>query len=152
MSEAAEVIKPLALAILLAFILTPLVECFENRGLPQASSVVLTSRRIRSAFSGNHQANARRIHDQWQSGRIDPAHAQLASGALRRKVDNHFGVRITDAYSAYHAALSIAAARNMILQRAAPEVLSAVSPPLEPAQELHEEAASSNPVVARANR
>src|SRR5205807_2090192 len=41
MSVAAEVIKPLALAILLAFILTPLVQWFENRRLPRAPSVVL---------------------------------------------------------------------------------------------------------------
>jgi predicted PurR-regulated permease PerM len=54
--------------------------------------------------------------------------------------------------SAYHVALSVAAARTMILDRVAPKVPTAASPLLEPAQDLHEETASSNPVVARVNR
>jgi hypothetical protein len=53
---------------------------------------------------------------------------------------------------AYHVALSVAAARTMILERVAPAASPAASPPPEPAQELHEESASSNPVVARVNR
>jgi hypothetical protein len=54
--------------------------------------------------------------------------------------------------SVYHVALGVAAARTMILERVAPKVLPTASPPLKPAQELHEEIASGNPVVARANR
>jgi hypothetical protein len=54
--------------------------------------------------------------------------------------------------SAYHVAFSIVATRTMILERVAPNVPPAALSPLKPAQELHEEIASSNPVVARANR
>jgi predicted PurR-regulated permease PerM len=52
MSVAAEVIKPLALAILLAFILTPLVEWFEKRGLPRIPSVVLVLILVFAAVGG----------------------------------------------------------------------------------------------------
>jgi hypothetical protein len=54
--------------------------------------------------------------------------------------------------SAYHVALGVAAARTMVLEQVAPKLLLAASPLLKPAQELHEEIASSNPVFARANR
>jgi predicted PurR-regulated permease PerM len=56
-SVATEIIKSLALVILLAFILTPLVEWFENRGRPRAPSVVLNFRHIRSALSGHDDAS-----------------------------------------------------------------------------------------------
>src|SRR5207249_1101152 len=42
MSLAAEVLKPLALAILLSFALAPLTAFLERRGLPRAVAVVLT--------------------------------------------------------------------------------------------------------------
>src|SRR4051812_16624030 len=42
MSLAAEVLKPLALAILLSFALAPLTGFLERRGLPRAAAVVLT--------------------------------------------------------------------------------------------------------------
>ncbi len=42
MSLAAEVLKPLALSILLAFALSPVVRAFERRGLPRVPSVILT--------------------------------------------------------------------------------------------------------------
>ena len=42
MSLAAEVLKPLAFSVLLAFALTPLASFFERKGLPRAPSVVLT--------------------------------------------------------------------------------------------------------------
>ena len=41
MYVAAEVLKPLALAILLSFILAPLVQWVVRRGLPRSSSVAL---------------------------------------------------------------------------------------------------------------
>jgi predicted PurR-regulated permease PerM len=42
MSLAAEVLKPLALSVLLAFALTPLSAFLERRGLPRAAAVILT--------------------------------------------------------------------------------------------------------------
>ncbi len=42
MSLAAEVLKPLALAVLLSFALAPLVACFERRRVPRAVAVLLT--------------------------------------------------------------------------------------------------------------
>ena len=42
MSQAAEVLKPLALAILLSFALVPISQLMERRGLPRVPSVVLT--------------------------------------------------------------------------------------------------------------
>ena len=42
MSLAAEVLKPLALAVLLSFALAPLAAFFERRGLARAAAVVLT--------------------------------------------------------------------------------------------------------------
>jgi len=42
MSLAAEVLKPLALSVLLSFALSPLARFLENRGLPRAASVILT--------------------------------------------------------------------------------------------------------------
>lgn len=42
MSLAAEVLKPLALSVLLAFALTPLSRLMERRGVPRAAAVVLT--------------------------------------------------------------------------------------------------------------
>src|SRR4051812_33814165 len=42
MSLAAEVLKPLFLAILLSFVLSPVARFLEHRGLPRAASVILT--------------------------------------------------------------------------------------------------------------
>ncbi len=42
MGLAAEVLKPLSLAVLLAFALTPFAKFFENRGLPRVAAVVFT--------------------------------------------------------------------------------------------------------------
>jgi len=52
MSLAAEVLKPLALAILLCFVLSPIVRFLERRKLPRAAAVVLTVALSLGALSG----------------------------------------------------------------------------------------------------
>lgn len=52
MSLAAEVLKPLALAILLSFVLSPVVRFLERRKLPRAAAVILTVVLALGALSG----------------------------------------------------------------------------------------------------
>ena len=52
MYVAADVLKPLALAVLLSFILTPLVQWIVRRGLPRASSVALVLLLVFSVLGG----------------------------------------------------------------------------------------------------
>lgn len=82
MGLAAEVLKPLALAILLAFALTPLCRLFERRGLPRAASAVLTVVLVLGALSGISYVVAGQL-DSLAGDLADPQRRSLIDEKLR---------------------------------------------------------------------
>ncbi len=82
MGLAAEVLKPLALSVLLAFALSPFARFFERRGLPRVPAVVLTVLIALGGLSAVGYVVAGQL-DHLASDLTDPAHKALIDSKLK---------------------------------------------------------------------
>ena len=134
MSLAAEVLKPLALAVLLSFSMAPLAGFFERRRVPRAIAVLLTVGLALGSLGGIGFVVVRQPHH------AGPKTAEL-SGAnpeeseLPEAIGRHCALSGTEGDAASeglsgvgptHVAFSLSDARDQILTRAAPAVPATV--------------------------